>query len=213
MLMPLAAAGAAQAAGLIWAQEAAEVVAEPAKPDVVVDFHFRNAGPRRIAILAVTTGCDCTTAHADRLFYEPGEAGRVEVVFHVGDFLGLHEEVVHVRTDEPGADPQQLLLRVHIPQDLVIEPRILVWRTGSPATEKIITCAALPGRKIVVSRVEADNPGVSAWVETIEPGLKYHVHVKLRDTSAPVAAAIRLEVTVNGAPAAPLRAYLSVARF
>ena len=208
----LAAATDAQASGLSWDQRVIDISARPDQAEVAVDFTFHNSTKALIGLSSIETGCTCTTAHADHLLCEPGRSGRIHVVFQIGDFTGLHEEPVTVTTDEPAAKPDELLLRVRIPQDLLITPRIVIWPLGGKAEEKTVTCVALPGKSIVVTRAIPSNSGVTAWVETIEAGKKYHVHLKPASTAAPAATTIQLAVTVDRKAARPFNVYASVAQ-
>ena len=184
------------ASGLVWQQTVADASPAIGATQVMADFVCRNPTGTPITVTA-ESGCECTTATIDHAVIAPGAVGTVHVIFKVGDFAGLHEEMINVRTNEPHAQADSLLLRVHIPQQFLITPRIVIWPLHAPAEEKIVTCVALPGQTLSLGQVTPGKDTFSTRVETIEPGRKYAIHVRPASTASPVNTPIRVAINIG----------------
>jgi len=114
VLILTAPASLAMEAALAWDTQLISVSAAPGQRVVHSSFGFRNASASPVAILSLETSCRCTSADSDKRTYAPGEKGKVEVTFAIGDQEGVQEKAVTVSTDEPGARPSILVLRVAI---------------------------------------------------------------------------------------------------
>ncbi len=214
LLLLFSTAVAASATVLTWDHQTADVAAKSGQAAVAVEFPFYNASEIPVTIKAVSTSCSCTQATADRTTYAPGEHGVIRAAFSVGDITGQHEETIDVETNQSTPDaPDELLLRVRVPQDFLISPRVLAWAVGAKSEEKVITCAAMPGRSIVVSSARPADPTVKAWLETVQAGQKYHVHVTPGPLGRAVTIPVVLTISVDGQPARPVNAYAAVTQF
>lgn len=62
-------------------------------------FKFENSGTADLVILAAITSCGCTIPKYDRRPIQPGEDGRIEVVFDTSGRNGMQTKTVTVRSN------------------------------------------------------------------------------------------------------------------
>lgn len=194
----LALAATAHATGLTWQNKLIEVSTTFQQTDATADFVFRNAGARPVTITSVNASCDCTTAELDKKTYAPGESGRLHVMFEIGDYSGLHDAHVLVTTDTPGERPTDLVLRMAIPEYLVVAPSKAIWHIGSEADAKTIVCAAAKDQTVTITDIRSSDPDVTVRLETIEPGRRYALHLQPVATTRHLAAMIQMQAMIAG---------------
>ena len=85
-------------------------------------FGFRNEGEAAVTVTSVESSCGCTTAELAQTVYAPGEAGRIDVTFELGDRNGRQIKQVVVRTDDPATPVTTLTLDVTIPRPVELSP-------------------------------------------------------------------------------------------
>lgn len=179
-------------AALEWRARTLEFTTAPFQTAQEATFPFTNTGDKPVRILAVESNCDCLDARADRAVYAPGTSGAIRTSFTIGDRLGLYERRISVVTDE-NAGPVHLLLRIEVPELVVLTPHSVAWRINEPAVEKSVDLAVMPGLLIGFSGVQTSNSGFAARLETVEAGRRYRVHLKPSGTALPANAAFRLQ--------------------
>jgi hypothetical protein len=208
VLLSFAALPQAVAVGLAWQSDTLVVDADPDQQQVRAEFSFHNDGDRPITIKSVTPTCGCTTASLGKKTYAVGESGKIQVVFTIGGRTGLQEKYIMVQTDDPRrTEPIELLLRINIHSYVDFEPHVLFWGVGSDATEKTITCTALLPSAVVLAEARSTNPAIITRIETVEPGRKYHLHVKPASTATEFNATIPLSFTITGAHGSQKRSF------
>jgi hypothetical protein len=106
------AAPPASAADLAWERTSLEIRAEPGQRVANFHFPFRNTGRRAVTLVSVEASCRCLAVDVSRMTCGPGDKGDVLVAFSVGSTQATQEKSVTVTTDEPGAGPVRLVLRV-----------------------------------------------------------------------------------------------------
>lgn len=171
-------------------------------------YRFRNTGSATVNIKSVRSSCGCTAANLDRKTYAPGEAGEVTARFVFGSRTGGQRKTISITTDEPGAGPTVLELRVQIAQALEVRPALVFWRTGETPAPKAVQLVA-GGRPVKVRSVLSSSPRISARLETVEPGASYTVIVQPADTAGRESAEVTVQTDFP--PDAP-RAYTIHAR-
>ncbi|HXA14924.1 MAG TPA: DUF1573 domain-containing protein [Opitutaceae bacterium] len=213
LILSLTALPRVGATGLAWEKNVIEVSANPDQQEVKAEFPFRNEGNRPITIQSITTSCGCTTAALDKKSYAPGEGGKIQVTFTVGERTGTQEKYITVQTDGPGQPAAaELLLRINIHAYLAFEPHILFWKVEGEATEKTITCTALLPTPVVLTAASSDNPAIITRIETVEPGRKYYLHLKPTTTAEKLNATIQMNFAIAGSPSRTFSAYASISR-
>ncbi len=191
ILCCLFAAAVLPAAALEWKALTLDFTTAPFQATQEATFQFTNTGSKPVTILDVESSCDCLDAAADRQVYAPGASGVIKTNFHVGDRLGLYERRIKVVTDE-SPEPVRLLVRVEVPELVVLTPRSVAWELREPAVEKSVELTVIPGVKINFTRVQPTSGDFAARLETIEAGRRYRVYLKPPETAAPANAAFRI---------------------
>ena len=170
-------------AQVIWAQRQFEVRTEPGTERVERSFEFRNDCEAAVTVTSVESSCGCTTAELPQTVYGPGEAGRIDVTFELGDRKGRQIKKVVVRTDDPATPVTTLTLDVTIRRPVELTPRLLHWRADDPREPKTLEVALnhaepveLAGLKLGEDGTGEAN-GLEGEVEELEPGRRYRVTV------------------------------------
>jgi hypothetical protein len=178
-------------AALEWKATQLSITTAPFQATQDVTFEFKNSGPKPVAILDLQTNCDCLAADADRKVYAPGESGHIKAQFTIGDRSGLYERVVTVVTDE-SPTPVRLLVKIEVPELFAVSPRSVLWKQNAPATEQVVDVTPAAGLEITFTEAQPTNPAFTAYLETVEPGRRYRLHLQPVNTATPASAAIRI---------------------
>ncbi|SDS52868.1 DUF1573 domain-containing protein [Opitutus sp. GAS368] len=191
LLCCLFAAAVLPGAALEWKAQTLDFTTAPFQATQDAVFQFTNTGHKPVTILEVESNCDCLDAAADRQVYAPGASGVIKTNFHVGDRLGLYERRIKVVTDE-SPEPVRLLVRIEVPELVVLSPRSVAWKLHEPAVEKSVDLAVIPGLQINFTRVQPTSGDFAARLETVEAGRRYRVYLKPPETVQPANAAFRI---------------------
>jgi hypothetical protein len=197
-------------AAIEWPQKIIERSTTFKQEDVKANFVFRNTGDRPVTITSVNSNCDCTTAELEKKTYAPGEAGQIIVMFEIGDYTGEHDAHILVTTDTPGVAPTDLILRLHIPEYLRLEPRMAIWHIGSEPREKTIMCAAVAGETVRLTEAHSSDPAVTVRIETVAAGRKYVIHLVPTSTTSHIVATIQMRMAIDGVGTRIVNAYAYV---
>ena len=150
--------------------------ATPDQKQIVAAFPFTNEGDNPITITDVKTSCGCSTPSLDKKVYQPGEAGKLEVLFKFGNRTGRQVKTVSVKTDDSDAPTQTLMLKVEIPRPIYIQPKFLYWGPTEEKKPKAITVVFEHDSPVRVVSVEPnDATAVKSEIKAIEVGRKYEV--------------------------------------
>lgn len=133
---------------LVWTEKVIETSADRIDGEVFAVFEFENKGTKPVEILEIRTGCECTAAFPTKTMYQPGESGELEVIFEIEGRMGRQERMIQVKTDAPHRPVSQLMLRVDLPEMLVIEPHHLRWAVGGPTETKSVLLTPTVGNEI-----------------------------------------------------------------
>jgi hypothetical protein len=139
----------------------------------------------------VESNCDCLDAAADRQVYPPGSTGMIKTSFTVGDRLGLYERRIKILTDA-SPEPIRLLVRIEVPELVVLTPRSVAWKLHEAVAEKSVELEVIPGVLIDFTRVQPTSGSFAARLETIEAGRRYRVYLRPPETTQPANAAFRI---------------------
>lgn len=195
-------------AGLTWeATERTPPVSLHAEK-VEVAFPFKNDGPGAVTILSVRASCGCTVPTLAKQVFAPGETGKIEATFQVGERVGDQHSVIYVLTDVPGAEPLQLHLRLNIPQPLEVEPRVVSWSQGEEPAPKTIEVRVHPEARFVVTGIGTTDGGYLASVRP-QPGPgRYLVEIRPVETTSKSRAVFRLQTDQPLAKPVPVFAFV-----
>ena len=196
-------------AQLKWDQPTQEFERVPEDKEVWVHYPFHNVGTTPVTIRTLRPSCGCTTARLEKKTYAPGESGDVLLHFGFGDRKGFQRKTVTVTTDDQAAEPTVLGLTVTIHSPVTINPALVYWKTGTPATAQFIQVAFEPGEDAHIKSVTSSNPRLIAKLDPSQPGQPIFVSVKPVDTTQKESAEI--SVQTDFPPDAP-RTYIIHAR-
>jgi hypothetical protein len=192
LLATLLLTGAAARADLKWQTTRLEFHPAVADKEVTGEFPFANAGPDPVTIDAVEPGCGCTTATLDKATYLPGEHGRVEATFHIGERTGFQDKVIRVRI-RGVKDPVVLTMATYIPELVKLEPRYVFWRVGDSPEPRLIKLTVLPEARLANVHAISTNPKFKTSVQPIHQGSLYLLTVTPLDTSTDTSAVFAIE--------------------
>ncbi|MDD3180998.1 MAG: DUF1573 domain-containing protein [Opitutaceae bacterium] len=195
---------------LEWKTKVFEVTTAPFQSIVDAAFEFRNTSHQTVAILAVDSTCDCVIATRERDYYGPGETGRINTRFTIGDRVGLYERAISVQTDDDPAHPVRLILRVTVPELIDIAPRLIYWHTGEAVAEKTLDVNVSSAVTLSLDGVQSMTQSFAVRLETIAPGRNYRLHITPHSTAQPASDALRIHGTARDGRAVVFSAYAYV---
>lgn len=197
------------ALALEWKTTSVELRPAPMQSEVEITFEYKNTSAKPVAIRDVQTSCSCIDAASDRAICQPGETGRIQAHFTVGDRFGLYERTITVVADDSPA-PTHLQVSIDVPELASVTPRSLEWKRNADATEQVIDIRATSPLQIEFTEATPTNESFSARLETIEAGRVYRVHLKPVSTTTPANAAVRIVGREKSGRAILVSAYADV---
>lgn len=195
-------------ADLRWDRKRIELTAKPLDTVVEATFTFENTGSTTVTIEHVKSSCGCTTAALPKMTFEPGEKSQLNTKFDITGRRGQQTKTVAL-TIRGESQPVVLELAVTIPDLLTVNPGIVVWERGEPATPKKISLKAMQGESVRVVKVDATAGRVSTALETVREGAEYVVVVTPNGTSSAGFAVLNIETEFKDQKKT-LRAYAQV---
>ncbi len=102
-------------AQLAWEKPDLDLKAEAGSNQTTVKFIFKNAGSYPVKIKNIRSCCGCFRAEADKVVYQPGDAGVIEAVFNHAKMSGVQARRLTVVTDDKQHSTQKLVLNLTIP--------------------------------------------------------------------------------------------------
>lgn len=184
---------------LVWETKRSEQTAVVGQARAEVIFPFRNSGSKPATITAIESSCGCTSARLTKNTYAPGETGEIRALFEFEDRVGPQQKVLTVHTDDSPV-ATHLVLRVDIPETLVVEPRVLQWKSDEPPQFQLISVRT-PISGVDMVRVEV-GPGtdVEAALEPMAEAGRYQVKVRPRTATAGLRRTVHVRAFVNNQP-------------
>jgi len=192
-LLSLLCFGPLAEAELKWEKTVQQFQRVPDDKAIEARYTFRNTGPTPVTIKSLRSSCGCTTAKLDKKLYAPGEQGEVVLRFTFGDRKGSYLKGVTVTTDEKTAEPVVLKLFVEIHDPLTIAPALVFWRKGEAAAPKTVQLSTEAAQRVRIKSVTSSNPGITATLQTMQPGMQYAVSITPSSTAQKDAAEITVQ--------------------
>jgi hypothetical protein len=95
---------------------------------VLAYFDFTNRGSKDVEITGLEASCGCLQPHLKKKVYQPGESGFFTLKIQTANqAAGRKEYTVTVRYNDPAPQEAQVMLRVELPDDLVLVRPIALW--------------------------------------------------------------------------------------
>lgn len=185
---------------------------QPEDETVQVEFSFKNTGNRPVTILSLESGCACLSASLDKRTYAPGEVGTGKAEFKVGSFVGEHEKIVRITTDDPEQTTWDVPFLLHVPEVVSIEPKNVQWWVGEDPSPKPILVKMTGEEAMKITNITSTRESVSfAWKE-VKPGREYMVTVTPKTTEDVVIGALKIETDSKVQKYARQLAFFSIVR-
>lgn len=170
-----------------------EVKAKPVDEEVTSVFKFRNKGSKPVKILSLHSGCSCLKAELDKTVYAPGEEGSGTAVFSLGSFVGRHEKILQVMTDDPEQAEWEITFVLDIPEVVSIEPKTLQWWIGEEPTEKTTKMLILGDEPMKLLKLTSTRENVDFSWKEVKPGREYLISIKPKTTKEVTLGALKIE--------------------
>ena len=196
-------------AALEWPTKSFHGQTLPLQKTLTVAFAFKNTGRAPVSIRDLQTNCDCLEAGADKIVYQPGEAGVITATFTVGERYGTYDRAVTLVTDD-AASPHRLSVRIDVPDPATFSPRTLEWKIGADAREHATDLVVADGVSLDFAEVMASNQSFRARLETLERGRRYRVHVTPASTAEIANAAVRVKAKLPDGEEVVVSTYANV---
>lgn len=184
------------ASPLQWTTRAVELTAKPGAETAEAVFPFKNTGEQPVRITEVSATCGCTSATSTKDVVAPGESAEIRAVFTIGERAGQQEKQIHVSTDAPGSEREELVLRLDIPLVAQVSPRLLLWRSGEATEPKQAHVRVFASEAF--ERVELVPPAdtVKAQLETVTEKQDYRlvIHPAATDKEQTLPVVVKLHL-------------------
>ena len=168
---------------------------------LVRDYKFTNAGTKAVKITQADAGCSCLAVElaAGKFTYAPGETGTLRATFEIGSFQGTVEKpiLIWLEGDREESPSAKVMLRVHIPVIIALEPKTLKWEVGGSAEMKSIDVKMDYEKPIRVTSVSTSNETFSTKMVTIEEGKHYKLEVTPNGTATGGLTILRIETDTD----------------
>lgn len=195
LVLPLASALTAHA--LTWEKAALDLSVEAGSGDLVAEFPFKNEGAASVTIRELTASCGCTAPTVETRLVPAGGKGVIKATYMVGDRVGPQSTHITVTTDEAGAEPASLQLRVNIQPAVSVTPRLVHWTKTDGLVSRTIEIKRLS--KTTVRLGEPKAAGDTLTVE-LKPGVEpdtWRLTLTPKSVDAPFTTKVEIPVTVG----------------
>ena len=185
---------------------------KPEDETITVEFKFKNVGTKPVTVLSLESGCSCLSADLDKATYAPGEIGTGKAEFKVGSFVGLHEKILNVMTDDPTQQPWALPFLLNVPEVVSIEPKNVQWWIGEAASPKTVTVKITGPDPMNITQITSTRETVQFDWKPVTPGREYLVTITPKSTADVVIGALKIETDSKVPKYARQLAFFSIVR-
>ncbi len=146
------------------------------------DFLFENKSGKEAVIDHYVTHCPCLRVEINqggKLKYAAGEKGILRATFDLETFSGDVDKKVSVwMKDDPADAPSiTLIVTVHIPVIVSMEPKTLEWQDGEELVTKSFKVTMNYEKPIRITNVSVNNAAFQTNLKTIVEGKEYAIEV------------------------------------
>ena len=189
-----------------------EMDASPEDEKILLKFSFANPTEEAVRVKGLESRCGCIKASSDRGVYAPGEKGTVEALFSLGSFIGTHQKVVYMTTEEPDDRRYKLTVTVNIPEVVTIEPKVSKWTEGGPMDEKVIDVRFIGDDPMHILNIISTRSQIVFRTEEVEAGRHYRISLKPETTEGALMGALKIETDSETAKYRRQLAFFTVSR-
>ena len=140
---------------------------------VTHEFQFTNVGSETLVITDVRSTCGCTVPELAKKEYQPGEQGKVTVIFNPENRANNQRKTINVTTDSRATPRVGLTITSNITKVLEVQPRIAnlgrVFK-GDEKGLKINILGTIEGFKAVPAEEQPEDTNRFFLFEHVESG-------------------------------------------
>ncbi|MFT4175821.1 MAG: DUF1573 domain-containing protein [Luteolibacter sp.] len=186
-----------QAGELAFPETSKELHPAPDAKTISVDFDFKNETDKPLTIAKYETACSCMSLGiaGNKMTYAPGESGKVEATFDMGNFSGeVDKEILLWMRGDPADRPSRVLkVRVNIPVLVSIEPRTVRWQLGEKPASKTLRITMKDTKPVKILDVSTASKAFQYELKTLEEGKTYELVITPASTAEPNLAVFRIK--------------------
>ncbi len=185
-------------AQMVFKKPVVEVTVAPDAKEIIAEFPFK-VDEKGAEIKNYDAPCTCLSArieplmpdHSVRLKWAPGETGKVQGKFELGNFKGTVEKAIVLNMI--GQDAIQLIVRVTIPDLVSMTPVTQRWVQGEALSEKIYHLKVGGDVPINITEIKGTNPNFPYELVTKKEGWEYEIRVTPKSLSTQMLGMIRIK--------------------
>jgi hypothetical protein len=146
------------------------------------DFLFENKTDKDAVIDHYETHCPCLRVEINqggKLNYAPGEKGVLRAIFDLETFSGEVDKKVTIwmKGDPADAPSVTLIVTMHIPVIVNLQPKTLEWQDGEELVTKSFKVTMNYEKPISITKVSVNNAAFQTNLKTIVEGKEYAIEV------------------------------------
>lgn len=185
-------------AKLVFETNEQKIIAKATEPEVTATFGYKNQGKKPVTIQRLKPSCSCLTSDAAGRVVAPGESGKIEARFKVGQRRGVQANTIGVVTSDSESNIR-LRFVVVIEDALRLKPQLLVWRVGEEPSPKMIS-VEVPNEEITeVKLLGANNQAFSVkWEKESDQAHRYKMIVRPESTETKTKARVTILAAGKG---------------
>ena len=202
-------------AEITWEKEMIKMVGAPFDDHVSFSFPFVNSGNSTVVIGQVKASCGCTVPSLAQKEYKAGEEGQLTGTFSLRGRRGLNNVAITVNSETQEGDVKRplvynLKLQVFIPDALVVQPSISLWKKKSALSEKIIRVEVKQSSPLTLKLSGVSNEFFTLTMTEEFPGRIYKIVATPKNTNETQQAVATIEATDEDGKTAKFFAHLAV---
>ena len=171
-------------ADMVFEKTLIEIQASPGDKTVMGEFNFEIKGKDE-KIKDYDAKCSCLAARVEplnpdrstKLDWKVGEKGKIMAKFDVENFRGTVDKAIELNL-VGASESISLVIRVHVPELIIIEPSSLKWDLGGSAESKVFKIKMNGTEPIRILSHSGNNSNFPYDLKTIKEGSEYEVTVK-----------------------------------
>ena len=164
-----------------------DIVVAADATEVTVPFSFTNQTAKPITIARVDSVCSCLYSKVkdQKMTYQPGEKGIIELRFELGKFSGeVNKSMLLWTTDDDPKTPSTTLdIYVTIPELFKIEPVTTFWDRNEALSTKTVKLTVSDQTPIHIKHHSGTSANFTYQLRTIREGWEYEMKITPKSTS------------------------------